>query len=167
MADEKVYTQETIQENPLPITEGVVSFSESSSSSKETYSQSTVKEQSIPTKKIAVELIGSALNTKSRKILQEFQFTQMGAIQIGKYESGVSGDLRLSPNGIVARNSSGLTTFAIDGDTGNAVFAGTVQAGTLISGAVVVGDNTIVIDGENKRIIVNDGTVDRILIGLG
>ena len=88
-----------------------------------------------------------------------------GALQIGKYESGVSGDLRISPNGIVARNSSGMTTFALDGDTGSAVFMGEIQAGAIITGLVSVGNNNVVIDGENQRMIVNDGQTDRILIG--
>lgn len=163
--DQKVYYPETISENPLPGQEGVVSFETSQSTSDDEYSQKKTKSQDIPTRRIAYEVIGSALNTKSKRILQEFEFTQSGAIQIGKYENGISGDLRITPNGITARDSAGLTTFAIDGTTGNAVFKGEIQAGAIISGLVVVGDNSIIIDGEAKRIVINDGADDRVLIG--
>jgi hypothetical protein len=39
-----------------------------------------------------------------------------------------------------------------------------ITTGTLTV-AMNVGDGNVVIDGENKRIIINDGTNDRILIG--
>ena len=125
----------------------------------------TAKDKSFPTKKIAHETISSALNTQSRRILAEFEFTELGAIQIGKYTPGVSGDLKVSPNGILARDLSGQLTFSIDGTTGNAVFKGLLQAGSIITGAVVVGDNSVIIDGENKRILINDGVTNRGLFG--
>lgn len=163
--DDKVYYPQVIEETPLPQGDAAVSYNSSQSTSGGTTQPSTIKDQTPPTKRVAVELIGSSLNTKSKKILGEFQFTQSGAIQVGKYTNGVSGDIKISPSGIVARNQSGITTIAIDGDTGDATFAGTIQAGTLISGSVVVGDNNVIIDGEQKNIIINDGTYDRILIG--
>jgi len=62
----------------------------------------------------------------------------------------VSGDLRITPNGLTARDIAGITTFAIDGTTGGAVFKGTVQSGSLLTGGVVVEDENgqTVIDGE-------------------
>lgn len=164
MADLKVYTQEVIEETPFPQDE-VSNVTTTQSSSGGNYKATEIKDGPIPAKRIAVEVIGSVLNTQSRKILQEFQFTKSGAIQVGEYENGLSGDLRISPNGITARDKSGITTFAIDGTTGSATFAGTVQAGTLISGKVVVGNNNVIIDGENRRMLINDGTNDIILIG--
>lgn len=160
----KVYTQEIIEDTAFP-QEDTASLEVSQSPSGGVYNSATIKSQPIKTKRVATELLSSSLNTKSKKILAEYQFTKHGAIQVGEYQNGVSGDLRLSPDGITARDSTGLTTFAIDGTTGNAVFAGTIQAGTLISGSVIVGDSNIIIDGESKTIIVNDGTNDRVLIG--
>ena len=166
MADDKVYTQEVIEDAPFPQEDGTVSYTDSQSTSGEIYSQKTIKPQTMPTKRVAVELIGSMLNTKSKKILGEFQFTKNGAIQVGEYTNGVSGDIRISPNGITARNLSGLTTFSLDGDNGDAVFSGTIQAGTLISGAVAVGDGDILIDGETKRMIFyDDDGIPVIVIG--
>jgi hypothetical protein len=164
--DQKVYYPETIQDSPMPNQDLVTSLDTSQETAGEVYGSKTIKQQPLPTKRIAIEVIGNALNTKSRKILAEFEFTQTGAIQVGSYQNGVSGDIKISPNGIVARDQTGATTFAIDGTTGDAVFKGTVQTGTLISGQVIVGNNNVIIDGENQRIIINDGQYDRVILGL-
>jgi len=165
MTDDKVYYPETIDENPLPLEGEVVGFGETQKTSNDEFQEKKIETQPIPTRRIAYEVIGNQLNTRTRKILAEFEFTESGAIQVGKYENGVSGDLRITPNGITARDEAGLITFAIDGTTGNAVFKGEVQAGTIITGLVVVGDNSVIIDGDAKRIVINDGTNDRVLIG--
>jgi len=131
MADEKVYTPSTIADQPLP-QEGTEIPASVVSGGAGVYSPATIPPKPMPTRRVAVELISVALNTKSRKILAEFQFTEHGAIQIGKYTNGVSGDIRITPNGITARDKAGLTTFALDGDTGDATFKGTVQAGDFV-----------------------------------
>lgn len=164
MEDVKVYTPETIQDNPFPVDNQVVSDG-SQSTTGGVYSSEKIGDSEFPTKRIAVEVISSKLNTQSKKILAEFSFTESGAIRVGKYEDGESGDIRISPDGIVARNKAGDTTFALDGETGDATFAGAIQAGSVITGEVIVGDNNIILDGANKRIIINDGSYDRILMG--
>lgn len=156
MADEKVYQPDTIENTPLPGQMADVDFSSSDSQTKEVASPTSVKDHTTPSQRVAVDLIGASLNTQSKRILAEFQFTQSGAIKIGAYTPGVSGDVRISPNGIIARNDSGVTTFTLDGTTGNATFAGTIQAGTLVGGKVAVGDGDILIDGEEKRLIFYD-----------
>ena len=162
---EKIYTPEVIQENPFP-GDPLLPRVPQPKSPAGTYTPKADAEGRFPTRKIAVELLGQALNTKSKKILQEFQFTPSGAIQVGNYKKGVTGDLRISPNGITARDIAGLTTFAIDGTTGDAVFKGTIQTGALISGLVAVGDNNIVIDGESKRMVFyDDSGIPVIVIG--
>lgn len=153
MADEKVYTPETIQDQPFPATGSELTYSADEPSGSETYRPSEIKNTEIKKKRIAVELIGASLNTKSRKILAEFQFTESGAVQVGKYENGVSGDVRISPNGIVARDLAGLITFALDATTGSAVFKGSVQSGSVITGAVQLGNNSILIDGDTQQMI--------------
>ena len=167
MADteDKVYTPETIPDQPFP-GEGEEIAQTGGSTSGDILHPTTTPATKFPTKRIAHELIGAALNTKSRKILAEFEFTPSGALQVGKYENGVSGDLRISPNGITARNISGITTFAIDADTGDATFLGTIQSNSLIAGTVIVGNNNVIIDGENQRIIIyDDNGIARILLG--
>ncbi len=184
MTDEnKVYHSEVIQDAPFP-TEGVADFGSSQDSNKDTYHPTEIPDTSFPEMKTATELLSASLNTKSRKILGEFKFTRYGAIQVGAYVSGVSGDIKISPSGIVARNLSGVTTFTLDGDTGDASFLGTInastiiasefQAGTLSSDNILTGqidvgvatDGAYVrIDGANNRIIVHDGSYPRIVIG--
>ena len=164
MADEKVYTPQVVEDTAFPQEEaGDILVSQSKSGGN--YSPQTTKDQSFPTKRIAVEVIGSALNTKSRKIMGEFEFTESGAIKVGKYVNGVSGELSLTPNGITAKDTSGITTFAIDGETGSAVFKGTIQAETVIGGAVAVGDGDILIDGATKRMIFYENDLPTIVIG--
>jgi hypothetical protein len=165
MADEKVYTPEIIEDNPFPNEESQ-SVIVQESSSKGNYTPATTKPTSFPTRKIAVELIGQALNTRSKKILQEFELQQSGGFKIGDYQSGESGDIRITPNGLTARNKAGLNTFVIDGDTGDAVFAGSIQSGALVTGILDVGDNSIVIDGVAKRMVFyDDNGVPVIVIG--
>lgn len=168
MAEEKVYTPEVISENALPSDDAGISYAASEGESKGTYTPATVKEQQIPTKRIAIELLSTVLNTKSKKILGELQFTEMGAIQIGKYEHGVSGEVKISQDGIVAKNKAGSTTVTIDGDTGDATFAGTLQTGSVVAGAVAIGENgDIYIDGESRRMIWYVAGIPTIVIGNG
>ena len=88
-------------------------------------------------------------------------------VQIGYYKDGDSGDLRLSPAGIIFRNKLGDTTVAMDVETGDAIFAGQLQSGTLITGTVEVGDGSIQIDGEAHRMLWFDSNgTPSIFIGL-
>ena len=82
---------------------------------------------------LITDLINARLDTSAKQILDAFTFGTSGAIQIGTYVNGTSGDIRISPNGIVGRDSSGANTFTIDGTTGNATFKGEVAAGSVIS----------------------------------
>ena len=160
----KVYEPETIQDAPLPGQDQQYSDASTTTSGGVT-SPAKISNNDVPRKRIAVELLSQMLNTKSKKVLGEFELVDSGGFRIGKQQNGVSGELTITPEGITALNKAGITTFAILGEDGSAVFAGEVQAGTFISGLVVVGDNRIVIDGENKRIVINDGVTDRVLIG--
>lgn len=144
MTDEKVYTPETIPDNPLPEQIGdLESKAAGGATGTDLHKPSTIPDNPLPRKIIAHETIGSALNTKARKILGAFEFVQQGAIQIGKFILGESGDIKISPNGIVARNLAGNPTFTLDGETGDAVFAGEIQSGALITGNVIIGDGGV------------------------
>lgn len=165
MNDEKVYYPETINENPFPNSEDEITIESTQSSANDTYSPVKIQNNSLPTKRIAQELLSSALNTRSRNILQEFTLTDSGGFQIGKFELGQNGDIRITQNGIVARSSDGNISFSLDGTDGSAVFRGKIQSGSLVTGQVIVGTNNIIIDGESRQIIVNDGEFDRVLIG--
>lgn len=162
----KVYTPVTIADAPMPSQNMSTSQQTTTPSTGSVSSPNTMPNTSPPTQRIAVNVIGSVLDTQTRRIIRQFTFTPTGAMQIGDYTQGEQGDIRISSEGIVARNSGGNETFSLDGDTGDATFAGRLQTGSLIAGQVAVGDDSIQIDGDNKRIIFYDNTgTPVILIG--
>jgi len=170
MADDiKVYTPAVVAEIAFPLVESTTGTDSSSASSSQggTYTAKQTPEQPFPIARVASELLSTAINTRSKKILAQFEFTQSGAIQIGKYENGVSGDLRLSPDGIVMRNKSGINTIVFDPDTGDAYFSGRIQSGTVIAGVISVGDDSIQIDGINRRQVWFDPDTQEPVIGIG
>ena len=165
--DDKVFTPEVVQESPFPSQDSVIS-TQVSSESGGTYSPTTTNDKPIVKKRIATELLSTALNTRSKRILQEFELQQSGGFKIGNYKDGVSGEIAITPNGIITKDKSGLTTVAIYGEDGSGVFKGSIQAGSIITGIVDVGDNSIVIDGDAKRMVFYDENgVPVILIGNG
>lgn len=161
MADDKTYTPETIADTPFPIQEETIASDETDSSTKESSKPKTIKEVPLPMRKVAQELLSTALNTSTRKILAEFQFTPSGAIQIGNYQEGEHGDIRIAPSGILARNRQGDTTFALDSETGDAFFAGQLRSGTLITGDITLQDGASIQIGsdEGDTIIDEQGIV--------
>jgi len=165
MAEDKIFYPEEIQDNPFPGKEEQ-NLSVSQASTGITTSPDKISETKVMPKRVAVELLSTVLNTKSKKILGEFELADSGGIRIGKYANGVNGELVLTPAGMTAKNMSGITTFNIDGDTGDATFAGKVQAGAVVTGTLAVGNNNVLIDGENERIIIyDDSGIPRILLG--
>ena len=152
----QLYSPEVIAAIPLPnTTESTQQASDSTSDNNVPQAEKIPYSVKFPVKAVAVELLSTVLNTKSKKILGNFTFGVIGAISIGNYVNGVSGDIRISPDGIVGRNINGTTTFSIDGTTGDAVFAGTIQAGAVVSGQVTV----------TGAFVVNDGTYNIIWLG--
>lgn len=107
--------------------------------SKYVYAPPEIHSQVFPTYSRVREVVGPTLDTQSKKILGKFGFTKQGAFVVGSLSGpGVA----MTQNGITAKNSSGVTTFAIDAATGNATFLGTIKVGTSIeTGALVVGTN--------------------------
>lgn len=162
------YTPTVIEATPFPgLEQTTVATVGSAATGKDNYAPSEVPERTFPTQTIANTVISDSFNTQSRRILDSFEFAKNGAIQVGEYIEGISGDIRIAPTGIIARNADGDITFTIDGTTGDATFAGTIAAGSLIAGRTDIGTvgGNVFIDGENNRIIISDGTHDRILIG--
>ena len=82
-----LYEPEIVAETPFP-QEEVQSVTQTQGTST-VATPTTTKEKNFPTRKIATELMSTALNTKSKKILQEFELTDSGAIRIGNYKEGV------------------------------------------------------------------------------
>lgn len=152
----KEYYPEKITSNPLPAVQDQAGSVSSSGAGGE-YGAMSFPPAQFPRVPVSRETIGQNLDTKSRKILGQFQFGSLGAIQVGTYEFGVSGEVKISPDGFVAKNVNGETTVAIDGTTGDATFRGTLQAGSIVSGNVTVSGL--------GAFIVNDGTYNVIIMG--
>jgi len=169
--DDKLYTPEVIQENPFPgeIVQPILSSPQAVGVGNFTPTQT--KEKTFPKKRTAIELLSTALNTKTRKILQEFKLEQSGGIQIGNFQEGISGDMRLTPNGQTARNIAGLTTFAIDGDTGDVFLLGTIRAGSIISESTIEGGsiniNDVFIVDEDGNLTATSATFGQYLSKAG
>lgn len=167
MAEEKVYHLEEVEEVPFPSDTSEALGNSSDGKSGDNYSPIQTKQTTTPVKRTAVELLGQVLNTRSRKVLQSLDLEQSGGFQIGKFKEGENGDIRITPNGITGRDTNGVETFVLDSD-GNLVVKGEIRSGSFITGQVIVGNNRVIIDVDENgepRIIVNDGTNDRILIG--
>lgn len=133
MAEVKVYTPEVIEDKPFPISgdQPVIESNSSSTEKKQVFAPKETQEQAFPLKMVAKELFSTAINTISKKILKTFEFAKSGALQIGEYIHGIAGEIKISPDGIVAKNKDGNTTFAIDGTTGDAIFSGDIRASTF------------------------------------
>ena len=162
MAD-KVYTPEVVQDQPFP--GGTEEIPKAETLPSGTYSPTTTPAKEITRKRVAVELLSQALNTRTKRILQEFELELSGGFKIGDFKDGETGDVRITPNGITARDKAGVTTMSLDGTTGDAIFKGKIQSGAVITETLLVGNNNVIIDGGNKRTIINDDSNDRVLLG--
>ena len=89
----------------------------------------------------------AAFSTATNTILGSFTFGVSGALQIGTYVNGVSGDLKISPTGILGRDSAGATTFSINGTTGVAVLNGLVVGTNVGLGTAQTAGNVTTIIG--------------------
>lgn len=162
----KLFKPKEIKDQPIPqVSDG--GPIPKSTTHKSVYIPKHIPVQPVPTSIPVRHIVGPNLDTLNRNILAQFTFGRSGAIQIGNYKSGVTGDLRLSPNGITARDSSGSTTFSIDATTGDAYFKGTVAAGSIVTGYIQVGgaasdvnDHGTTIDG--GKITANSITASQI-----
>ena len=173
----KVYTPTIIPETPFPQQDSppIVAVQEATTQKQDgaTYSSAPVASQPFPKKPIAKELLSSALNTRSKKIIKQWEFTPSGAIQIGKFDPGVSGDIRISPDGMVARNITGDNTIVVDGETGDVTISGTMRAsrfendnftvdeeGNVIANSIKVSSQDINTSGANSNQQINTSTFE-------
>lgn len=160
MDDNKVYEPEVVSESPYP--NEIISpigLNESGATSG-TVTPQVSRERNLPKKRIAYEVLSTAINTRSRKVLEQFQLQQSGGFKIGNYQDGTSGEVSITPNGLVAKNSSGIETMVLDGETGDAIFAGELRTGSLVTGTVEITDGNIAMynDGVLEIFIGDDGT---------
>lgn len=166
MADAtEVYYPQQISDNPIPTNDSILIPAQNigtSPTGKTVNTTSSVHNNPIPQRVVAHETISNVFDTVTKKIKGVFEFTKLGALKIGEYVNGVSGEIDITPNGITAKNVNGDTTFSLDGTTGDGTFLGTLQAGTLLGG-----DNKAVIDDDgsgNGRIVLYDSSNNPVIL---
>lgn len=89
---------------------------------------------------LITEMVNSKLDTQTKEILGAFTFGVSGAINIPG--SSLAG-LFLSPTGILGKDTSGNTTFAINASNGAATFKGAILSGTSIAAPVITGGSIV------------------------
>jgi len=161
MAD-TVLKPEVIEEVAFPELEQTTTVNTGGSGTAETLVPNAEEGKSFPPASIARTVIADSFDTQSRRILSDYTFGEYGSISVGKYENGVSGDVKISPSGIVARNKNGENTFTLDATTGDATFKGTLASGSLITGNYFA----VLEIGSRRGIFINDGTHDVIFMGI-
>lgn len=161
--DDVFYPQE-IQDNQLGHIEASGDDNIDKSYTTEVYRPITEVDKKFPPKFVAHETISSTLDTRTKKIKGEYSFNKEGAILVGGYVAGVSGEIAISPDGIVAKNVNNETTVLIEGSTGDAYFKGTVEAGSVISGDIQLGGNgnddgyLSILDSSSNELVRIDNT---------
>lgn len=136
MADTDLAPQ-VISNQPIPIldttvddqNETAVTTNMPQAVSADAVQPATITDTAIATPPVASDVVGTSLDTQQRLILGEYSFGNVGAMQVGTFEQGVSGYVRLSPTGILAVDDENNTTFSVDATTGQAYFSGGVQIG--------------------------------------
>ncbi len=155
MSNDTYYSPQVIEANIFPNVEEPTSPASGDSSTKDVIRVEKLPVNvQFPPKRIAREVIGKSLDTESKRILGDFTFGVLGAISIGAYENGVTGDIRITPNGIVGRNINGVETFSINATTGVAVFRGSVQTGAVFAGDIEITGALRVTSGSDVRIFI-------------
>ena len=109
---------------------------------------------------VITDLINARLDTSAKTILGDFTFGASGALQIGTYSAGVSGDVKISPAGILARDKDNATTIAIDGTTGNVTMSGTITAIAGSIGGWEISPTAIYYDGATDAVSAGMASAD-------
>lgn len=85
-------------------------------------------DQKFPPLIIAHETISQSLNTETKRILSDYTFESLGAFSVYSKAHPLA-HISISGDGIAAVDANGNPTFTLDGETGDATFRGTVEAG--------------------------------------
>jgi hypothetical protein len=104
--------------------------------------------RSLPPPQHAHEVVSNRLDTAAGKVKGLLEFTKYGALKIGKYEEGETGEIVITGDGITAININNKTTFNLDGRNGDATFAGELAAGGIITGKIDMGKDGYIIGGD-------------------
>lgn len=146
----KLEESEKVTEQPLPESVTWDSITDAPQSVRDLNYKDGAKLDSIDGDGNFIEdVINARFNTQSKRILDEFQFQDSGALAM---KIDTDNGLWLSPTGILGKKA-GVTTFAID-TGGNATFRGSIAAST-ITGSTITG-GTIRTASSGTRVEMSD-----------
>jgi len=144
----KIIQPPLIEIPPLGNQENI--FSNGSSSRKSSDGTQTGQEiqiKSLPNPEHAREVISKRLDTVAGQITAGFEFSESGAIRISSENTG---KIEITGDGVTAINQTGETTFFLDGRNGDAVFAGELAAGSVMTGKIDMGADGYIIGGDTS-----------------
>ena len=127
-------TPQTIVDQPIPLLDGTQTDPSGTNSTGDSTSvvivPTTQVDKTFPQKVVASETISQSLNTETKRITGEYSFEQLGAFVVYSIIHPLA-SIKISGDGIAATDANGNPTFTLDGETGDATFAGTVKAGNV------------------------------------
>lgn len=160
------YEPSTIVDQPVPLISGGTTEASGSNSGEDGITTKVIQDKVIPKTIIAVDVTSDSLDTQTRAIKGSYSFEQMGALQIGSFASGLTGQILISPDGIVALDKTGASTITVDGITGDVTIKGTLRSGSVITGAIISGDITVggTGNGDGQIHVLDDSNVEKVTI---
>jgi hypothetical protein len=150
MAEVKIIQPPVIEVTPLQTATSDMYVNEvsSPSTSKSVNDAPTLNYRSLPRPEHAKEVISNKLDTLIGKIKQTLEFTHYGALKIGKFIEGETGEITITGDGITATDIKGRPTFGLNGQNGDAYFSGELAAKSIITGRIDIGRDGYIIGGD-------------------
>ena len=122
----------TISDSPIPLLDGSIlnSFGQTSnpSTGNDEDLQKIYADRGLQDLSIAQDVQSQSFDSETKRIKGAYEFESLGSLKIGQFQQGVSGEINISSDGIIATNSDGDETINLDGTDGDATFFGTVNA---------------------------------------
>lgn len=110
---------------------------------KELYSPAEIREESLPERVIAEELINQYINSNTRQFLGQWKFGIKGSFKLGNYVNGTHGQMLLSPDGLVMKNQAGVESLKLDPVTGTIAFTDYTPVWSSTGTAPAIGNGSI------------------------
>lgn len=110
---------------------------------KKLYSPAEIREESLPERVVAEELINKHINSNTRQFLGQWKFGAKGSFKLGNYVNGIHGQMLLSPDGLVMKNQAGVESLKLDPVTGTIAFTDYTPVWSSTGTAPAIGNGSI------------------------
>lgn len=144
MKNDKLKTQSPVEivDRPLPGAEYPAEVGDVTSK-KDIFEPGSIRDQDIPERVIARELISESFDSHARQFLDQFRFGAKGSLKIGNYVNGTYGQMLLSNDGLVMKNQAGVESLKLDPVTGTIAFADYTPVWSSTGTAPAIGNGSI------------------------